>query len=243
MKYLTILFFLFYLNTNSQTTDLKKIEDELLVAFENYIKSDYYSRFDSLRPKLKKQVENALSNPESFDYSFYALSKFVTIVKSSDEQVKIFSWDELTGGSWHDMAVIVQFKTKNQKIKTKWIDSDIREDPSGIIDTIQYEINDVTIDNKMHYLCFGWGTHGSGHHHNSILIFSIVNDAIQTCKSCISEDYLMIQAPRREKINISYNKQSQEISFNEFKYNDDIGFFESTGKRIQLKLKNGKYGG
>jgi len=225
----------------SQNVNLKRVEEELILEFENYIKSDYERRYDSLRAKLKKQVENVLSNPESFDYSFDSLAEYVTIIKSIDEKVRIFSWDELTGGTWHDMAVIVQFKTKSKKINTKWIDSDISEETSGITDAIQYEINNVYIENKTHYLCFGSGTYGSGNHHNSILIFSVVNESFEPCSSCIPEDYSIIQAPRGEKINMSYDKQKQEISFNEFNFNDDVGFFEPTGERIKLKLKVGKF--
>ncbi len=225
----------------SQNVNFEKVEKELILEFENYINSDYDTRYNNLRPKLKKKVETVLSIPESFTYNFDSLSKYMTIIQSNNDKVKMFSWDELTGGSWHDMAVIVQFKTKDQKIKTQWIDSDISEEVSGLTDAAQYEINDVIIDNKVHYLCFGRGTYGSGHHHKSILIFSIENGTIQPCESSILKDYSTIQATRRDKINLSYDKEKQEISFNEFKYNDDIGFFEATGKRIKLKLKGGKF--
>ncbi len=233
--------FLFGNSLFSQNVNFEKVEKELILEFENYINSDYDTRYNSLRPKLKKKIETVLEIPESFTYNFDSLSKYVTIIQSNDNKVKTFSWDELTGGSWHDMAVIVQFKTKTQKIKTQWIDSDISEDVSGLTDAIQYEVNDIIIDNKVHYLCFGRGTYGSGHHHNSILIFSIENGTIQPCNSCILENHTTIQAPRRDKINLNYDKEKQEISFNEFKYNDDIGFFEATGKQIRLKFKNGKF--
>ena len=239
-----IIILLIFINGNllfSQTVDLQKAEYELILEFQNYWNSDYEIRFDSLRPKLKIQIENILSNSNSFEYPFDSLSKYVTIIQSNDNKVRIFSWDELTGGTWHDMAVIVQFKTSNQEIKTQWIDSDISEEATGKTDAIQYEIYDVEINKQSHYLCFGWGTYGSGHHHNSILIFSIENDSLKVCSNCIEKDYSVIQAPRSKKINLKYDKTEKVISFNEFKYDDEIGFYMPTGKRVKLKLKNGKY--
>lgn len=242
----TIIILLIFINGNllfSQTVDFQKIETELILKFQNYWNSDVEIRFGGLGSKLRARVENILSNSNSFEYPFDSLSKYIKIIKSNDNKVRIFSWDELTGGTWHSMAAIVQFKTCNKEIKTQWIDSDISisDEPPRITDAIQYEIYDVEIKKQTHYLCFGYGTHGAGHHFNSILIFSIENDSLKVCSNCIEKDYSVIKAPRSEKINLKYDKTEKVISFNEFKYDDEIGFYLPTGKRVKLKLKNGKF--
>jgi len=240
----TIIILLILINGNflfSQTVNLQKVESEFILEFQNYRNSDYDTRFSSLRPKLRNKIENILSSTNSQEYPFDSLSKYMRIIKSNDNKVRIFSWDELTGGTWHDMAVIIQFKNNKNILTTQWIDSDISEEPTGITDAIQYEIYDVEINKKPHYLCFGWGTYGGGHHHNSILIFSIENDSLKFCSNCIEKDYSIIQAPRNTKINLKYEKTEEVISFNEFKYDNEIGFFMPTGKTVNLKLKNNKY--
>ena len=240
----TIIILLIFINGNllfSQTVDFQKAESELISEYQNYRNSDYDIRFDSLRAKLKIQIENILCDYNSFDYPFDSLSNYVKIIKSNDNKVRMFSWDELTGGTWHDMAVIIQYKISNRKIKTQWIDSDISEEPAGITDDILYKIYDVDINKHPHYLCFGWGTYGAGHHHNSILIFSIENDSLKVCSDCIEKNYSIIKAPRSKKIDMKFDKVENIISFNEFEYNDESGFYIPTGKRVKLKLKTGKY--
>ena len=243
MKKAVLLLFLFLPGKSliSQTTDFAKAEAALIREFQDYRNADYEIRFDSLRQNLRARVENLLSRPESFDHDFDSLSKHISLIKSGDGKVRIFSWDELTGGTWHDMAVMVQFKTSEEEIKTQWIDSDISEEPTGMTSAIQYEVNTLEINGKTHYLCFGWGTYGSGHHHHSILVFSIENDSLKVCSNCIEEKHSFIQAPRSEKIDLKYNKPEKTISFNEFKYDEESGFSKATGQVVLLKLKNGKF--
>ncbi|RLD29444.1 MAG: hypothetical protein DRI70_02335 [Bacteroidetes bacterium] len=224
----------------SQKLDLKLVESELISEFQNYRSSAYEIVFDSLRSKLRFQVEKIVSDPRSYEYRFDSLSNHIKIIRSKDGKVRIFSWDELTGGTWHDMAVIVQFRD-NDKINTQWIDSDISEEPNGLTDAIQFAIYDIQINEQPHYLCFGWGTYGSGHHHNSILIFSIENNSIKVCSSCIEEEYVVILAPRTEKINLQYDEGNKIISFDEFSYDDEIGFFKRSGGKVNLKLEKGKF--
>ena len=238
-----IIILLMFISDNllfSQKLDLQLVESELISEFQNYRNSDYEIRFDSLRSKLRFQIENILSNPKSYEYRFDSLSNHIKILKSNDGKVRIFSWDEMTGGTWHDMAVIVQYRNNNE-INIQWIDSDIGEEPNGITDAIQFAIYDIQINEQPHYLCFGWGTYGSGLHHNSILIFSIENDSLKVCSNCIEEDYSTILSPRSNKINLQYDETEKVISFNEFIYDSEVEYYMPTGKRVKLKFKNGKF--
>jgi len=224
----------------SQKPDFQLAESKLIMEFQNYRNSDYDIVFDSLRAKLRFQVEKILSDPRSYEYRFDSLSNYIKLIRSKDGKVRIFSWDELTGGTWHDMAVIVQFRDNN-KINTQWIDSDISDEPNGLTDAIQFAIYDIQINEQPHYLCFGWGTYGSGHHHNSILIFSIENNSIKVCSTCIEEEYVVILAPRTEKINLEYDNEKKIISFDEFSYDDEMGYFKRTGEKVKLKFEKGKF--
>jgi hypothetical protein len=52
---------------------------------------------------------------------------------------------------------------------------------------------------------------------------------------------LIIECPRSEKANLVFDAKTSKISYNEFKYNDNIGFFESTGQIVTLKLFDGVF--
>jgi hypothetical protein len=238
----TIFILVLFVNGNllfSQTVGFQKLESELILEIQKYRNADYDIKY-SLRDKLRNKFENILSDQNSFGYPFDSLANYINIIKSNDNKVRIFSWDELSGGSMHDMAVIVQFITNSNKINTQWIDSDISDEPNGMTDAIQYEIYDVNINNQAHYLCFGWGTYGSGKHHNSILILSIQNNTLKNCLNCIEKAYSIIFAPRTSEINLKYDRIEHVISFNEFTYDDEMDYIP-TGERVKLKLKNGKF--
>lgn len=238
---ITVLLLLWGVYSHSQSTSIIKLENDLVTSFKEYRNANYNDRYDTLRPKLKAQIEAFLNVPITFSASLDSLSQQINIITSKDRNIRIYSWDELTGGTWHDMAVIVQFKTSSNTIKTVWIDSDIEESPSGITSDIHYKIYDLTLNNQPYYMTFGWGTYGSGHHHNSILIFSIENDVLKVCSDCIDSPHQYIKAPRSQKIDLKYDPLTKVVSYNEFILDNEIGFFEPTGKRIQLKINNGKF--
>lgn len=241
-KNIIVVFFLFWgVCSHSQTSSLAELENDLVNSFKEYRNADYDDRYDHLRSKLKAQVEAFLNTPASFSAPLDSLSQQINSIISKDRNVRIYSWDELTGGTWHDMAVIVQYKTSSDTIKTVWIDSDIEENPSGITSDIHYKIYDITLNNQPYYMTFGWGTYGSGHHHNSILIFSIEDDGLKVCPSCIDSSYQHIMAPRSQKTDLKYDPLTTVISFNEFILDNEIGFFKPTGERISLKINDGRF--
>lgn len=243
MKTITITLLLLFQSATlfAQTSEMARLEKDILIEFKTYSTADYDTRYDSLRPELKLKMEALLSKPESFDHPFDVLGEYIKIIESPDGRVRMFSWDELTGGTWHDMAVVVQFKTPEDQVVVQWIDSDISEEPTGLTDAIQYELFELPIGNKKLYMSFGWGTYGSGHHHNDILIFTIDGASLKICEDCLEKEFRLLQAPRAARIELSYNQQNQQLSFREFKYDDEIGFFQPTGQTVTLKLSDGKF--
>ena len=218
-----------------------QLEAELSNHFEEYDHASIAFRYDSLSPILKKKIEQLLSEAESFHYPFEKLGKHLNIIHSRDNRLRIFSWDERTGGSMHDMAAIVQYQTASKQIKTYWLDSPSIGKEGARFNEVYFEIHNLQINGQLYYLCFGWGTYGSGNHHNTILIFSLEEEQLQLCDACIDRNYQLIMAPRMYKIELQFDENQQEISFNEFKEDEETGFFQSTGKRIRLKLKGNKF--
>jgi len=240
----TVLLILLILNVSllfSQNWDAEIIESKLITEFVNYYSSDYDSRYDVLLPQLRTKVENLLSNSISFECSFDSLAKYLKIIKSEDEKLRIFSWNNLTGGTFHQYDVFIQYKTNNDKIKTQWLDSIVDNQPEGLTEAIQFEIYDIGINGNPYYLCFGRGTRGAGHHHNTILIFSIERDSIKFLPDLIDKKYQFLQAPRGYDLNLKYDKKAEVISFNEFIHNDELNYFIPTDKIVKLKLENGKF--
>jgi len=223
----------------SQNKSMSNLEMELVREFRSYRLANDYLRFDSLKPILIKKTIDLLSIQESMQFPFDSLAEYVKIISSIDGKFRVFSWDELTGGTMHDMAVIVQYRSKNGEVKTERIDGDIGDDSIGFTDAIQFQVHDILINKQPYYLCFGWGTYGSGLHHNTIMVFRITNDNVELCESCVTPNYSFLQGPRSGDFDLQYDPELLEISFNDFLYDISIGDYKKGSYRLKLRLIDG----
>ncbi|MBK8878571.1 MAG: hypothetical protein IPN74_08505 [Haliscomenobacter sp.] len=241
-NYITLLGLLVSLTSFSQTTALRKIDNELTGIFHTMVNADYQLRFDSLAPAFKKQLFVNLVNPITFDNSLDSLTKYVTIKTAADGKIKFYSWDDLGGGTWRHINCIAQFKSDTGKILVQPLNSENEVETGEFTDSEVYEVYEIDIDKKTYYLTFSWGTHGSGHQHQIIQIFTIIEDRLTKCNSCIANsNELVITYPRTEKANLVFNQKTSEISYDEFKIDQHSGFYKPTGQVITLKLVNGKF--
>jgi hypothetical protein len=232
-----------YMFFNISSHSQQNLDNQLTLEFRKMIQADYLARYDSLAPLFKAHLQKSLSTSAAFATPFDSLSNEMLIIQSEDKNLRIFSWDEISGGTWHDMAAFVQYKTKTGHIKVSQLDTDREGELSQYTDVIVNKIHQVVMNDQIHYLTIGWGTHGAGNHHMIARIFKIDGENLIRCASCFStNEDLVIEAPRSIKIGLVFNSTNNEITYNEFKMNEDSGFNELTGKLVVLKLKNGKFG-
>ncbi|MDU8886321.1 hypothetical protein RXV94_09130 [Yeosuana sp. MJ-SS3] len=240
--YLAIIGLLVFLSSYSQTSVLSKIDNELAATFKAMKDADYQLRSESLAPLFKKELQEQLKNPITFDNSLDNLSKYLTIKTSPDKKIKFYSWDDLTGGTWHMINCLAQFQSNRGKIIVQQLNSGNEAEIGGYTDSKVYEIHEIIVDNKTHYLTFAWGTHGFGNQHQIIQVFTISPNKLVKCTSCLPNNSdLVIEYPRSEESKLYFNPKSNEISYCEFTYDDDLGYYRSTGNSITLKLINGSF--
>jgi|GEM_PF-1970549 len=234
------------LSASGQNSRWIDYENGLIENYKQCMDADYRLRYDSLAPQLKIKLHQIFSKEGSFGYGFDSLARYVRIVTSANGKLRVISYDERTGGSRHDMAALLII-SNDGRINAQWIDSNfedqLEEEPNyGTTDEIIFKLEEIIINQTTHYLCFGWGTYGGGHHHNSILVFKLEEGQVVWTPEIIPESYHKIFAARRDKIELEYDALEQTISFNEFKHQNDLdGFVQPTGKKIFLKFVNGKF--
>jgi hypothetical protein len=238
--YITLAGLIICMTSFGQTTELRKIDNELTGIYKSLIKADYQLRNDSIAPLFKERLSEQLLNPTSFVNPLDSLSRYLTIKTSSDKKIKFYSWDALGGGTWHNINCLAQFKSNNGKIIIQQLNSDKEAESGEFTDSEIYEVNELTIGKTKFYLTFAWGTHGSGYQHQIIQIFTISRDKLVKCKSCFQgNNDLVIEYPRSAKANLTFNSPTNEISYKEFKLNNEIEFYEPTGEVITLRLTKG----
>ena len=87
----------------------------------------------------------------------------------------------------------------------------------------------------------GWGSHGGGNHHKIMRAFKFEGKELLEIDSIFNnQKRLCISIPRViKKINLSFNELSKTITYDKYKWNNEIGFYELENKKSVLKW-NGK---
>lgn len=252
LKCIAIAAAIFFISFSQQEeTQRQEFEDKMIRNYNDLVNANSHTRYDSIAPKFKEELRTLLLKQETFKYPFDSLRKYINIVSSSDKKLRLFSWDEMTGGTMHNMAVLAQYKDDMDNLYCESLDSDFYGDEIVITDIIYYEINDVIIQDIPHYIAFGWGTFGGGSHFKIVKVFKIDryeisndNKIFKTYDELHSQLYL--STSRGTKINLSYDYENQIIEFDEFRkpseYEEmEMGYMHRipTGNKIKL-IFNGK---
>lgn len=241
----TVFLFLLLINFSNisfgQESDLEFTDSYLASLFEIFYKVDTEIA-GCMSPILEERLVLDLADSTEFNNSFKKLSKYVTIRTSNDSLVKTFSWDRISGGSWHDNASYAQFRTHNGKVKHQRLDSGNEWETGEPTSVLIYKINTIKIDGKTFYLFLGYGTYGGGKHHSLARVYTIEGDKMILCKSMFEEeDYLYVGANRMNEINLDYNSDLKELSYNHYNFDDSIGFYDGNKERKTFVLKNKKF--
>ncbi len=162
--YIIILFPLLFIGQNNTT--LKIQEDSLIYLLnEERIKSIYEETIKLNNP-FESYLKKVLENDAAFKYPFDSLSKFMSIIKSPDEQIRIFNWNyELVNEQQLYGCFIVKFDKKSNSYSTIKLNdaSMFAKDPEytqfnkkNWYGALYYAIIPVKKDKSVYYTLLGW---------------------------------------------------------------------------------------
>lgn len=162
--YIIILFPLLFIGQNNTT--LKIQEDSLIYLLnEERIKSIYEETIKLNNP-FESYLKKVLENDAAFKYPFDSLSKFMSIIKSPDEQIRIFNWNyELVNEQQLYGCFIVKFDKKSNSYSTIKLNdaSMFAKDPEytqfnkkNWYGALYYAIITVKKDKSVYYTLLGW---------------------------------------------------------------------------------------
>ena len=162
--YIIILFPLLFIGQNNTT--LKIQEDSLIYLLnEERIKSIYKETVNLNNP-FESYLNKVLKNDAAFRYPFDSLSKFMSIIKSPDEQIRIFNWNyELVNEQQLYGCFIMKFDKKSTSYSTIKLNdaSMFAKDPEytqynkkNWYGALYYTIIPVKKDKAVYYTLLGW---------------------------------------------------------------------------------------
>jgi hypothetical protein len=209
---------------------------ELANIYDKFDKNrhDYgESARDTILNRFKTTLLKTLSNKEFANFPFDSLSKNIKIVTSKDKKLKIFSWDELSGGTRHNYNSAYQYNDKKKSY-------------SGLLTSETGLNGNLFFDDIIHlkifqlpetkYLVVGYGTHGAGREFYTFRLLSFIDNKIVDCTKCFDKkDRFVFIIPRGDKAPI-YDEKSKIILFSEYKEDEETGFLHKTGEVSKMKL-------
>lgn len=258
-KNLCILLFLHtFIHVFPQTNEInilaKKVnvlQEKRLSNYSTDSRDTVFTKFDSAIINLFQQKEFCSYQPDTSYYCFltsdsisnyqgitltYAFINYIVYTVSQDNKIRIFSWDNLDGGSYHTYTNFVQINTDNDQCEVVPFDTSELNAEVGY-----YRINQIDQGGKTFYLLFGHGTYGGGKHHKIAKIFYIENGVFTECFDCYPETRnLLIYSNRGQEIGLQFDKKQKKLTYKQFMFNDDMGFFTDDFVEVTYKFQNNK---
>ncbi len=233
---------------SQKKTNAKILQNDNQIAktYKKYIthKHDYANvkgeARDTILNRFKKELVTLLNNSTTAT-PYDSLSKNVKIITSNDSKLRILSWDEYSGGSWHQYNAAYQFTTKDTTyadiLKLK---NDSPENPL-FTDVLYTNIEQLE---KNKYLVEGWGTHGGGIDFYTYRLLSFANGKLIDCNKCFNgKNQFIYKKQRNTKTKPQYTKETQTLTYIQWENKDNIPKENKpTASKVQhLKYKNGVF--
>lgn len=227
------------------TTQIERAELRLIDLYHQFWhpNTTSFEHQYELIPQFRKEMEELLAQPHSFEYPFVYLAKNIKIRVSADKRLRIFSWDDNSHPYWRHVCSIAQYIDEKGKIRTRWLSVGDEYLTGAFTDVWIYGIHELGEGKDKRYMTIGEGTHGEGLHHLTIQIFEIDGKDLLRCQNCfeIGEDYLVVQAVLIDHFNLMYNEEDFEISYSTFERDEATGFYIKTGERTKLRYNGASF--
>lgn len=222
----------------AQSSKLSEVDKELVRCYRTFADADGEARANNLAEWFKTRLVTELQNPVTFYGNLSGLSNHISIRISPDKKIKFYSWDNLDGGTWHTINCLAQFVSADGKIVVQQLNSGNEGETSEFTDSGVYEVNELQTDSLKLYVAFASGTHGSGHSHKIIRVFTLGKNQLEECTKCYKDGkYLVIEYPRGDRVELKFDTATSTITYPEYVLGVEMdGFYAATGKVVTLKF-------
>ncbi|MCB9233104.1 MAG: hypothetical protein H6581_15715 [Bacteroidia bacterium] len=154
------------------------------------------------------------------------------VVLSTAGNLRVWSYDDLGGGSFHSYVNYLQYQTPEGAGLTFRLDT-LEEDHQ-----VGYYRAEQRGDQ---FLLFGYGTYGGGTQHFVIRLFEYKDGQIRECFAGYPDGKpIFIGSNRSQKVDLLYHPRWHSITWIHFPYDDDKGFYGMHGRAKTLVWKKGR---
>lgn len=238
---------IYVLTINAQNNNA--IEQKLVQTYNLFsTASQQDEKNDEIKTLFRTDLQDALLNHFDLKYPFEQLGEKITITSSEDKKLRIFSWDNFNGGTWHDFQSIFQYQeTPNSPLKIyseKIPETEATSSEEKLLysDVSWYKIESIaTATHPNQYLIFGYGTHGGGNDFFTLEVIRLEVGNFSICPDCINgQSTFTTFKSRNDDQAPQYDPTTKKVQIKEYKEDPKTGNYISSGKIISLKFNDKK---
>lgn len=168
-----------------------------------------------------------LSNSDIPDYQggnlLWAFMNYIVVTASDGGAVRILSVDGRDGGPYHTYTSYLLFR--NGYGNCTMLALDTATDEGAQVEVGYYDIETALIGDTTVYILFGYGSYGGGKQHH-VVRFMSVSDSLTECFACYPDGkMIVVETNRGQDPMLKYDQQSQTLTYLQFKFDEDHGFF------------------
>lgn len=163
----------------------------------------------------------------------YGFMNNLICAESSDERIRLFSWDELSGGSGHSYVNYIQINGDDGRCVVMPFDTTMDNLEVGY-----YKIDKWLLDERSIYIFVGFGTYGGGLQHWRIRFFEFNGDQIHEIFEYYPDGYQWsIQCNRSQTPGILLDSSDNSISYKQFLTSLEMdGFYGEEYETVRIVI-------
>jgi hypothetical protein len=178
---------------------------------------------EKFEKEFEKELTAVLRRGESMADSFPGLP--VSCALSTDGALRVITWNTTLGGTWIDLAGIVQWVDGSGRLHVRFLedrscdlDSAVFAVRNGWIGAVYSEIHPIPVSGRTCYLALGWTTWGSGTETKVVEVFEprggdmLIGKPIFRFQGGIQNRLLFVYG-RLETMDLEYDPERRLLTF------------------------------
>jgi len=244
--------------TDSLAIDVNRLQGERLVNLGTEHRDSIFNLFDSTIAHLMAKDDFHSQPIDSSLYYFYNCSRIsddtnvtlvymfincITYCNSNDGQLRVYSWEYLSGGCGHMYRNYLTYKNGEGTISSLMLDTLIANTEDDWAYVGYYDIKTYQFGNRSVYFLYGFGTSCGNSAYKSLRFFELLEGKLVECFDCYPNGKSLVNfGSRRNYLSFNVNTKNKTITYKKPLYNYEYDYIESDKyEKKVLKFKKGKF--
>jgi hypothetical protein len=201
---------------------------------------DDFVAYESAQDSVRLMVKALMEGDPQMARDLKQAGDWLKVVTSSDQRLRICSWDERSGGTMHDMCTLAQIRMPSGKLTYVRLDPSFGQ--SNGTDVMYTDLFTLKGPDGPRYLALGVGSYGSGHHHRSARLLAIEGDTLIDAPQAFGDQpFLELLMSNQHTTYLRFNLDTRTLSHPEYIEDEELGIMQPTGRVMHWQYEAGRF--